>query len=214
MKNIDDYENIIFDLGGVILNLDYNKTVEEYRNHIKNLDETVFFGKETQLPFFSDYEIGSISTKDFIHRFNEYYKLKISFEEFCRCWNAMIFDFPIERILLLDRLRKTGKKIFLLSNINELHEFAVEDSFGKLGLGTRFFDYFHNVYYSHRVGLRKPTLEIFEHVIKDNGIEKNETIFIDDSLHHVIGSRNFGIEAIHLEKPSTIETHPFFAGVM
>jgi hypothetical protein len=55
-KDLIDYKNIIFDLGGVILNLDYNKTVEEFKRHIPDLDESVFFGKEHQLSFFSKYE--------------------------------------------------------------------------------------------------------------------------------------------------------------
>jgi FMN phosphatase YigB (HAD superfamily) len=212
MKSINDYRNIIFDLGGVVLNLDYNKTVLEYKQHIKDLNESVFFGKENQLSFFSDYEVGRISTVDFIKKFNEYYSLKITDEEFHRCWNAMIFDFPMSRILLIKRLRDSGKKILLLSNINELHEQAVEESYKSLGIGDKFFDCFDKVYYSHRIGLRKPNQEIFDFVVRDTKIEKHETIFIDDSLHHVEGSRKYGIDAIHLEKPTSIESHPFFLG--
>jgi HAD superfamily hydrolase (TIGR01509 family) len=214
MNNIGNYKNIIFDLGGVILNLDYNKTVEEYKKHIQNLDEVVFFGKENQLSFFSEYEVGKISTDVFRQKFNSYYDLELSKIEFSRCWNAMIFDFPIQRIYLIEKLRNSGRRVYLLSNINELHELAVEDSFSKLGLNKRFFDSFDKVYFSHRVGLRKPNWEIFDLVIKENNIKKEETVFIDDSLHHVMGSRNFGIHAIHLTKPVTVENLPLFSGVL
>ena len=210
MKTINDYQNIIFDLGGVILNLDYNKTVEEFKKHIRNLDESVFFGKEKQLPFFSDYEVGKIPTNNFRDSFRDYYQLSLTDAEFDRCWNAMIFDFPMERIKLIGNLRQSGKKVFLLSNINELHEYAVDESFAQLGVAGHFFDTFDKVYYSHRVGLRKPNLEIFEHVVSDNKIDKTDTLFIDDSLHHVLGSRSYGIDAIHLVRPATLESHDFF----
>jgi HAD superfamily hydrolase (TIGR01509 family) len=213
MKNLRDYNNVIFDLGGVILNLDYNQTVYEYKKHISNLDEDVFFGKEKQLPFFSDYEVGKISTSEFISEFRAYYKLDISDEEFKRCWNAMIFDFPITRINLLKELRKLGKKIFLLSNINEIHEYAVERSFGKVSDGI-FFDSFDHVYYSHRIGLRKPNYEIFDLVVSSNKLLKNETLFIDDSIHHVRGAEQFGIDAIHLVKPLTLESLDIFKDIL
>jgi len=205
VKNLVDYKNIIFDLGGVILNLDYNKTVEEFKRHIPDLDESVFFGKEHQLSFFSKYEIGQISTEVFKKDFLENYKIKMTDEEFKYCWNAMIYDFPIERIVLIERLRGLGKKVYLLSNINELHEYAVENSFSRLKLATSFRDLFNKLYYSHRIGLRKPKQDIFEFVLRDSSLVKEETLFIDDSQHHVIGARKAGIDSIHLQKPQVLE---------
>jgi glucose-1-phosphatase len=206
MKELNQYKNIIFDLGGVVLNLDYNQTVIEFRKYIRELDESVFLGKEQQISFFTDYEVGRLSTSDFRAKFRDYYQLSITDVEFDQCWNAMILDFPLERILLLQRLRQNGKKIFLLSNINELHEYAVEKSFSKLSLEYEFFDLFDKVYYSHQIGLRKPNQEIFEHVVNENLLAKDATIFIDDSLQHVLSARKCGIDAFHLVKPQTIET--------
>jgi putative hydrolase of the HAD superfamily len=126
-------------------------------------------------------------------------------EEFESCWNAMIYDFPIERIVLIERLRGLGKKVYLLSNINELHEYAVENSFSRLKLATSFRDLFNKLYYSHRIGLRKPKQDVFEFVLRDSSLVIEETLFIDDSQHHVIGARKAGIDSIHLQKPQVLE---------
>ena len=214
MKDIHDFKNIIFDLGGVLLGLDYNRTVDEFKKHIKDFDADVFLGKEAQLSFFSDYEVGRVTTPDFRKKFCEHYRLDLSEAEFNRCWNAMIIDFPIERVLLLNRLRRSGKKIFLLSNINELHEFAVDTCFTNLRISKNIFDLFDKVYYSHRVGLRKPNIDIFEHVVQDSEIEKGDTVFIDDSLHHILSARKFGLEAIHLANGTALENHSFFSSVL
>jgi putative hydrolase of the HAD superfamily len=209
-KNLEVYDNIIFDLGGVILNLDYNRTIEEFKKYLPDLDESVFFGKENQLSFFSDYEIGRIRTNEFKELFDNNYKIKLSDLEFENCWNAMIYDFPIDRIRLINHLRNIGKNIFLLSNINELHELAVEHSFSKLKLDMNFRDLFSKIYYSHKIGMRKPNIEIFDFVVSESDLQRDKTLFIDDSHHHVLGARKAGIDAIHLFKPLVIEQLDIF----
>lgn len=200
MSSLDKFNYVILDLGGVVLNLDYSQTVKSFKTIIPELDESTFFGKEKQLDFFSEYEVGRSSTSEFIQKFKSYYNIEVSNEDFKNHWNAMIFDIPIERIDLLKRLRGNGKKVFLLSNINDLHATAVETSFSAHKLKDSFSSLFDNVYYSHVVGKRKPNKDIFELVIKENSIPKNDALFIDDSEHHVVGARACGIEAYHLGK--------------
>jgi HAD superfamily hydrolase (TIGR01509 family) len=206
---LDNFDAIIFDLGGVILNLNYDLTVIEFEKQIQNLDRKLFFGKKDQLPFFSSYEIGKTQTSTFIEEFNRFYQKSFTESEFAILWNAMILDMPRERISLVRRLRLIGKKVFLLSNINELHELAVEQRFNELGEKSNFLNEFDNGYYSHKIGLRKPNREIFEFVIDHNSLLPNRTLFIDDSVHHVEGARSFGIESIHLESGQQIESLSF-----
>ena len=210
-KKIENYKNMIFDLGGVLLNLDFNQTLKAFKKRIPHLNEDFFLGKEKQLDFYSDYEMGKVTTSAFIDSFRNFYQISISESEFEDCWNAMIMDFPLERILLLKKLKLADKRIYLLSNINELHEVAVARSFAKLGTGVDFFSLFDRVYYSHRVGLRKPDTDIFNLVISDNHLNLSETVFIDDSLQHVLGARKCGLSGIHLERPSTLEGLPLFS---
>jgi FMN phosphatase YigB (HAD superfamily) len=210
-NKIENYKNMIFDLGGVLLNLDFNQTLKTFKKRIPHLNEDFFLGKEKQLDFYSDYETGKVTTSAFIDSFRNFYQISISDSEFEDCWNAMIFDFPLERILLLKKLRHLDKRIYLLSNINELHETAVQKSFAQLGLGVDFSSLFDRVYYSHRVGLRKPDTDIFNLVINDNDLNVSETVFIDDSLQHVLSARKCGLDAIYLERPATIEGLPLFS---
>jgi len=209
MKTLENIDAVIFDLGGVILNLDYNLTVIEFEKHIEGLDRNVFFGKKEQLPFFSSYEIGKISTEDFIKSFNDYYRKNFSYEDFKSYWNAMILDIPQGRIELIRSLKTQGKKVFLLSNINHLHEIAVEQRFMELGETTNFLSLFDKGYYSHHIGLRKPTTEIFDYVMKDQNLTPERTVFIDDSVHHVEGARLVGINAVHLSDGQPLETQTY-----
>jgi putative hydrolase of the HAD superfamily len=210
LKNFQEYNNYIFDLGGVLLNLDFNLTKLEFKKIIPHLDDDTFLGRENQLAIFSHYEVGKVSSKELIKSFKEHFKTNISDVEFARCWNAMILDFPIERIKFLQKLRSEGKKIYLLSNINQLHEDAVERRYKDLGLKNPFISLFDRLYYSHQIGMRKPNPEIFEYVISENNLQRGETLFIDDSLQHIVSSRRIGLDAFHLEVPNSIEKSIIF----
>jgi epoxide hydrolase-like predicted phosphatase len=206
MKNLNTIDAIIFDLGGVILNLDYNLTVKAFQKHIKNMQDDAFLGKKAQLHFFNQYEIGKITTENFIKEFNTHYETKLEQAEFEKCWNAMILDIPKERIELLKRLRKEGKQVFLLSNINEIHERAVLERYEVLKDETPFFDLFNKAYYSHHIGMRKPDTEIFQFVLSEQKLAPEKTLFIDDSIQHIEGASQLGIAVKHLTRGNSIES--------
>src|SRR6185437_3496845 len=129
-------------------------------------------------------------------------------QQIINAWNAMLLDFPVRRLQLLQQLR-LHYDLFLLSNTNEVHEEAFNEilmqAFGIPNIGT-FFD---KVYYSHRVGMRKPDKEIFQHILDENGIKPEETLFIDDSPQHIATAQSLGIQTIYLEKGMTIEDNVF-----
>lgn len=207
---LSDYDNIIFDLGGVILNLNYDQTVTEFQKYIPNFDVETFLGKVKQLSFYSDYEVGKISTEQFKKSFEEHYQVRFQDSEFRDCWNAMLFDFPVERLNLLKRL-KSEKKTFLLSNINGMHEIAVDEKYSTLKYEVEFRSLFDKVYYSHHVGLRKPDTKVFELVIDENNLSRERTLFIDDSVQHIVGARKVGIDAFHLQKSQKLEDLELFS---
>ncbi len=198
------YNSVIFDLGGVIVNLDYQKTVAAFKKTLPDIASDFFLGQEAQLKFFSDYEVGKITTSEFMMSFNQHYACQLNPKTFSECWNAMILNLPLERIELLKKLKAKGKKIYLLSNINELHEKYFEEILDSYKLKSSFFGLFDKVYYSHKVGLRKPSPEIFKLVLSENHLNPAETLFIDDTLGHVQSARELGINAIHLQKNESI----------
>lgn len=205
MINLFDVDAIIFDLGGVILNLDFELTINEFKKLIPHFDRRTFLGQKEQLPFFNAYEVGELSTDDFTVSFNNHYKTNFSLEIFKKCWNAMILNIPQERIILLNQLRSIRKKIFLLSNINHLHELAVDEKFIELGETQPFLSLFDKGYYSHHIGLRKPSQDVFNLVIREQKLNVKRTLFIDDTLHHVEGARSVGLQSLHLSQGLTIE---------
>jgi putative hydrolase of the HAD superfamily len=205
MINLSDLDAIIFDLGGVILNLDFELTIIEFNKLIPHFDRRTFLGQKEQLPFFNAYEVGELSTEDFIVSFNNHYKSNFSLENFKKCWNAMILNIPKERIILLNQLRSQGKKIYLLSNINHLHELAVDEKFKELNKNHPFLSIFDKGYYSHHIGLRKPSPDVFNLVIREQKLDVKRTLFIDDTLHHVEGARSVGLQSLHLSQGLTIE---------
>jgi putative hydrolase of the HAD superfamily len=119
-------------------------------------------------------------------------------------WNQMILDFPAERLKLLDELNKK-RRIFLLSNTNELHLQAVVRSLANTTNRT-LDSYFEKVYYSHLLKLRKPNKEIFDLVCKEQNLTVSDTIFIDDTIGHVDGAKVFGLQGVHLQKGITVES--------
>ena len=124
--------------------------------------------------------------------------------DFESCWNSMILDFPSARIEILKQLRRSGKRLFLLSNINETHELEVARKFESLGYGKSLEGLFDRVYFSHRIGKRKPSHDAFQTILSENTLNPSQTLFIDDSIQHITAARALGIDALHVLKPDTI----------
>jgi HAD superfamily hydrolase (TIGR01509 family) len=200
--NLNKYKNIIFDLGGVILNIDYNLSVEAFKKLGLN-DFNNLFSKAGQSNLFDNYETGKISSENFVESIQQITGKNISKQSIIEAWNAMLLDLPEERLALLNKL-KTTHRTFLLSNTNEIHKIAYCNYLKNKFHLNDFSDFFIKQYLSFEIGLRKPNREIFDFVIKENNLIKEETIFIDDSIQHIQGAKSTGIDAVHLSDGYTI----------
>jgi putative hydrolase of the HAD superfamily len=197
------FENIIFDLGGVIMHLDLDKTTEAFRrlglHELSLTTDTVTVQK-----IYKDYEKGSISSAEFRKGIKASYASPISDEEFDEAWSAMLVEIPEDRIDFLANLG-SRYRTFLLSNTNEIHlnhlnqylneSFGIED----------FSALFEADYYSHQLKMRKPDMEIFSTVCEQSDIEPSLTVFIDDVEANVRAACAAGMIGIHLVAPATIE---------
>jgi len=194
---MDGIKNIIFDLGGVIINLDVQKTISEF-NAFCDIDFETVYTASKQNDLFNLLDTGKISSDDFFAEL----KLKLNYqgnaENLLNAWNAMLLDIPEHRLdTLVDA--KQNYKTFLLSNTNEPHIKNFEnDLYSNHGV-KHFTDYFDKLYYSCRIGMRKPSKEIFEFVLNQNNLVASETIFIDDTIQHIKGAGECGINAFLLE---------------
>ncbi|HRO41910.1 MAG TPA: HAD family phosphatase [Flavipsychrobacter sp.] len=198
--------HIIFDLGGVLINLDYTLTEKAFVDlGIENFQALYSQMKQTSL--FDDLETGVINRDKFVAGIKEFCSAQLNDQQICTAWNAMLLDFPLRRLQLLQQLRPYFDLV-LLSNTNEIHE----EAFNKLlheSYGVNLATYFDKVYYSHKVGMRKPDTQIFKKILDENGFEPIHTLFIDDSPQHIESAKTLGIQTIFLQPGMTIEKDVF-----
>ena len=138
-----------------------------------------------------------ISTQHFINKLKDSLPASVTPNQIVAAWNAMILEFPLEKIALLERL-SNQKRIFLLSNTNDIHIQKVARELAKVS-DKKLNEYFEKVYLSHEIQQRKPYPETFLEVCKWNDLDPSETLFIDDSLQHVEGAKKAGLHAAHLK---------------
>jgi putative hydrolase of the HAD superfamily len=195
---MSEIKAIIFDLGGVIINLDIPKTISEFNKMSLSPFEQVYT-QANQNPIFDQFDKGEISEIYFFNELKGYLKEDTPTEQIKLAWNAMLLDFPLYRLQLLSEL-KNKYRLFLLSNTNETHVQAFEkilfDQHGYKNLEP----FFEKAYYSCRTGMRKPDIEIFKFVLEAHQLNPSQTLFIDDSIQHVLGAEKLGIQAHLLEK--------------
>lgn len=188
---------IIFDLGGVLMNLSYQKTAAAFRAlGLKDFDS--IYSQAQQSGLFDAFETGKLGPTEFRKSLREWLDPEIRDDQIDRAWNAMLLGMPADRINLLHSL-KDRYRIFLLSNTNEIHLSAV---FEMMRADHGFPDLSHLMekqYYSCRMGMRKPEGEIFRHVIEEQGLNAGEVLFIDDSIQHIEGARSIGLRVHHLK---------------
>ena len=200
MQNI---KAIIFDLGGVILNIDYNKTSKAFTNlGVKNFDE--MYSQKNANPLFHDLEEGKINEEEFYNAFRRSTQLKLTDQQIKTAWNAILLRYREEALQTLATI-KNKYRLYLLSNTNSIHhkEFnkIFEDQIGSGSLN----DYFDKAYYSHEIKLRKPGKDAYQYVLKENNLFPSETLFIDDSIQNIEAAKSLGLQTIFLKEGMKIE---------
>jgi putative hydrolase of the HAD superfamily len=209
MKQI---KNIIFDLGGVIINLDIHKTIFEFNKLAQTPFESIYT-QVRQNQIFDLFDKGTISEVEFFDELKKLINSSKTTDQLITAWNAMLLDFPSERLSLLETL-KPKYRLFLLSNTNEAHIKAFESDLFKTNGSKNLEPYFEKVYYSCRMGMRKPDELIFEEVLKENNLIAQETLFIDDTQQHVDGACKTGIHGHLLGKNKEVKSLLFELGLL
>ncbi len=192
-------ENIIFDLGGVLLDIDYAKTEEAF-NKLGYTRFTEMYNQFSANAVFENLETGKISPDSFYEHMLQASEHTVSKEQVTNAWNAMLLDFREPSLQFLEKLAK-NHRLFLLSNTNAVHYEAFMKMYAAKFPNKDFHSYFSKAYYSHEIGLRKPGKEVFEFVTGDAGVDPGQTLFIDDSYNNIDGAKKAGLQA-HLLLPS------------
>ncbi len=197
-KEFKHIANIIFDIGDVLIDIDYDRMDAEFEK-LAHVDFKNIVSKSSQTKLFDEFERGEVDAEGFREGIRKYLKEDVSDEEIDAAWNSLIVNYPKEKFELLKDLKKKYR-VLALSNINPIHlEKLNKDAKEQLGVDL-FSDFFHKAYYSHELGSRKPEPDIYEWVLNEEEIVPEETLFIDDKPDNVKEAVVYGIQGFHLKE--------------
>lgn len=205
MSNVlNNIDNIIFDLGGVILEIDLDFIKKGFMSlGFSDLESSFEKFKHTQI--FEKFEKGLIKPQVFRNEIRESCPKPFSDIQFDEIWNSVILNYPNENIQLLKTLREKYAT-FLLSNTNEIHyDFYTEILKKKFGIKTLDL-LFKKAYFSHTSGMRKPDTEFFELVLHENNLIPEKTLFIDDFNENIQAAKSIRIKTILLKDFNLTDT--------
>lgn len=192
-------KNIIFDLGGVIADLDLHGLMQRMKAMGFPLPETL---AESEEPLRSLNDLGPLADlickmdrgempgMDFVQRIQEMCAPGTTLKDVRDAYNNLIVV-PRNRIEWIARLRNRYR-ILLLSNIGDLHWIYFQQECARQGFPVE--NVFDNIYVSYQLHMAKPEPAIFEHVIRDSGITATETLYIDDSPANIQMGASFGLQ--------------------
>lgn len=187
-------KNIIFDLGGVIINLDIHKTLRDFAG-ITGVGVEEVKEKYFNAPFFILYETGKISDSEFRDAIRDMSGRALEDAEIDEAWNAMLLDLPAERLDWIKAI-KQDFNIVVLSNTNAMHIRKFLEIFKDQTPYQHPLEVFDHMYYSHEIHLRKPEKECFEYVLDHAGFTAEETLLLDDNADNIATARSMNLQTI------------------
>jgi putative hydrolase of the HAD superfamily len=202
MKNFSSLKNILFDLGGVILDLNVGATLEHFLN-LGFPKELLNYPENYETDIFFNYETGKTSTDQFRDAIRQKTGVNFSNEEFDVAWCAMLTGVPESRTRLLKSLAKQYN-LYILSNTSDLHIRQFNQMFHDAA-GYKLSDIFTYGFYSHETGWHKPDPGAFKHVLRKAKIKASETLFLDDNIHNVKAAKELGFNVIHITENLRME---------
>jgi putative hydrolase of the HAD superfamily len=202
MKNRPDVDFVIFDLGNVLIDIDYSKAM----NLMKSALPTTMHDRVDHCytaDFHKAYEKGQISSTEFRQKFRAYFQTNWLDAEVDYYWNSLLGTIPAYRLELVRKL-KAQYQVGILSNTNEIHIDAVYAQLQVQHGMDNFDPLFDWVFYSHEMGLAKPNQDIYQQLLLELGTTANRVLFFDDLKANVDGAASLGIQAIQVVGSETL----------
>ncbi len=187
-------KNLIFDLGGVIMTIDQSEALRRFKE-TGLTDAETYLDPYTQSGIFGDVEEGKITAEEFRAELSRIIGRELTFDECKYCWLGYRKEVPARNLDVLRDLRGKGYRLILLSNTNPfMMSWALSNDFdgGKASLS----DYFDALYLSFRIGVMKPDLKFFQAVIDNEGINPEESLFVDDGPRNIEAARRLGFNTM------------------
>lgn len=202
MKEVPaEVQNIIFDLGGVLLNIDPQRSIEAFKGlGLTDVIKPGGWGYKHEV--FLKMEEGLLTDEEFRDGVRKLLPQHVTDHDIDTAWCAMLIDFPSDRVTLLQELRSTYR-LYLFSNTNNIHLQYFHNLFQQK-FGYPITELFEKDFYSHVIQKRKPSLESFQIVLNEAGLNPCETLFIDDSKDNVEGAQKVGMHAVHMSPEKSL----------
>ena len=201
-------ENLIFDLGGVLIDLDVGRMLKGFEG--VGLDPRMFMAESAEKgattvcegmsvgQLLSDYQTGDITTEELLETILPECRPGTTREQLIEAWNHCLVSIPRERLETVRRWREKGHRTYMLSNTNDLHwRYISTRCFGGEGLGLE--DCFDGVFLSHEMRLAKPDAEIYRRMLETLGVRAEDCWFVDDAQVNVEAARKEGLQAEWLD---------------
>ena len=204
LPDLANFDALIFDLGGVIINLDYQRTIDAFSAYC-GFNAATLYTQKSQFDLFDKWEAGLIKPSEFRAGLRSLLNLsndQPSDRDLDTAWNAMILDLPIARLNLLKTLNSQPVRTFLLSNNNVIHKLRCDELLRETTEDSRdsWDNYFAKVYFSQEMGDRKPNPSIFQRVIDEQNLDPSRTLFLEDTLKNIEGAKLVGLQTLHVVK--------------
>jgi len=195
MIHTQTIKKIIFDLGGVLLNIDPPLTGKKLEAMgVANMREV--HEKLMASGLYARFDSGKITAARFREEVRSACALPLTDEQVDEAWNALLLDFPAHRVEMLRQLQG-NYDLFLLSNTNIIHFQSYTESFRQI-YQEEMSSFFRQLFLSYELGDHKPDHAIYKKVLHYDGFVPGETLFIDDSLPNARAAVECGMQAIHL----------------
>jgi putative hydrolase of the HAD superfamily len=195
--------SIIFDLGGVLINLDPERTRQSFiKLGTPHFDQLFTVYRATKM--FDDLETGHVDSDTFIKTLQKETVKGTTEQDIIDAWNAMLLDFRLESLDFVSQL-KEKYPTFLFSNTNIIHHKSFQQTIKETTPYNSVDALFHKAYYSHEIGWRKPLVDAYRYIITEKALDAGQTLFIDDNKDNIQGAKEAGLQTLHLLPGERIE---------
>ncbi len=202
MKKDQQFQFLIFDLGNVIYDIDYQLTFDKLNSRLPAEKQSQV--KEFMVsPVHYDLETGKVSEQEFRDGVRAYFSEDWEDQWIDEVWNSLLVDIPAERLELLLQLKRKHR-LYMLSNTNSIHFKVVEKVFRKKLPEGSWPGLFDKLFLSHEMGLRKPDEKIYQAVIDEIGADPSECLFFDDLKANLDGAKKVGLKTHLINHPKAL----------
>ena len=191
MKHFKNITTLIFDFGGVLIDLDINQCILNFnRLGLENVEQ--YLNNFAQSGFFMQLEKGQISAVEFRNEIRKLTPNELTDAQIDEAWCSFLLEIPEEKLEMLIELRKKFR-VVLLSNTNIIH-FPNSEKLLFTNKGRQLSEYFDRCYLSYEMKMAKPDLQIFKNILASENVQPNECLFLDDGLKNTLQAQKLGIQ--------------------